>query len=66
MLVICIMAAAASYLIQGDQDGIAFGGIKPQGFFIIFTLIAPVLLLVIITGIRLAVSLITRHGRGKR
>ena len=66
MLIACIMAAAASYLIHGNRDGITFGGMKPQAFFIIFTLIAPVLLLAIITGVRLALSLINRIGRGKR
>jgi hypothetical protein len=57
MLVCCVMAAAGSYLVRNLQQGGHTGGLV----FILFTLAAPMLLMVLVSVIRQVVAWLNRR-----
>ena len=58
MLVFCLMAAAGNYLRQA-----VLGGTSVVAFFVIFTLVAPILLLVMVSGIIQVLNWMKRKSR---
>jgi hypothetical protein len=60
MLVCAVMATAGSYLVRAIKTGTSF-----VAFFTVFTLIAPILLVLGLNLFRLAAGWFDRLGRGK-
>ena len=58
MLVFCVMAAALHYLVRALYSGASLTAV-----FIIFTLAAPALLLVVVSVGRKLMIWLDRHGR---
>jgi hypothetical protein len=58
MLVFCVMAAAGSYLLRAVD-----AGTSPRAVFIIFTLAAPVLVVVALSAFRQCLRWLDRPGR---
>jgi len=58
MLVCCVMAAAGSYLVRALRSGTSV-----KAFFVIFTLTAPIALLVILNLFRFVMDRLSRRER---
>jgi hypothetical protein len=60
MLVCAVMATAGSYLARAVKSGTSF-----TAFFVVFTLVAPILLVVGLNLFRLVITWFDRLGRRK-